>query len=164
MALLRKAKLDSLSPEDIDALAFDKLLASVSASEQSTAKINKKLKASGIPDASVEKAISKAVRIGVIDDARYSECLIRSAMATGKGISFVRDEIEQLGIDIESLDAYQEYQELGDEWQIEQALDFLKHHPPRCKDVYSGCLRKLISRGFSHDIALSAAKSYIQNA
>lgn len=163
MALTKKKDYTSYSVEECDRIAFDKLVRSVSASEQSTAKIRKKLHESGLPDDSVEKAIERAVRIGAIDDRRYAECLVRSTLSTGKGIRFALHEIEELGIDPLNLDSYNEHLEEGEGAEIQRALDLLRRHPSRSKDVRGAAYRKLMAKGYDSSIASTASRLYAES-
>lgn len=163
MPFNRKARLDGLSPEEVDKAAFDKIAASVSVCEQSTQKMRAKLEASGFPAASIDAAIERACRIGALDDKRYAECLVRSTIASGKGMRFVEKEVDSLGIDVHELAAYQEYADMGDDEKVARALAHLERHPPRSKNVYAACQRKLLSRGFSCDVASQAARLFMQD-
>lgn len=163
MTLTRKKDYSSYEKEECDRIAFDKVVRSVSASEQSTAKMRKKLTESGLPEDSIEAAIAKAVRIGAIDDKRYSECLIRSTIAAGKGLKFALREIEGLGIEPYDLDSYNEYLEEGEDADVERALDFLSRHPSRSKDVRGAAYRKLLSKGYDHGVASTASRLYVES-
>lgn len=163
MRLTKKKDYSSCTPEQCNRIAFDKLVRSVSASEQSTAKIRRKLLEAGLPEGSVESAIEKAVRIGAIDDKRYAECLVRSTLSMGKGLKFALKEIESLGIDPYELESYNEHLEEGDEADIERALDFLNRHPSRSKDVRGAAYRKLISKGYDGGVASTASRLYAES-
>lgn len=163
MPLTKKKDYSSFSEEECDKIAFEKLARSVSVSEQSTAKMRKKLLEAGLPSDSVESAIQKAVRIGAIDDKRYAECLIRSTISSGKGLKFALKEVDALAIDPYELDAYNEYLEEGEEAEIERALDFLQRHPSRSKDVRGAAYRKLITKGYDHSIASTASRLHAES-
>lgn len=163
MAFRKKANLEGLTPAEIDDSAFERLLASAAACEQSSLKMRSKLEASGFPDASIESALERARRLGVIDDRRYAECLLRSTITSHRGIRFVQKEIESLGLDMTSLDAYQEYLDAGQDEVVASALDYLERHPPRSKNAYASCQRKLLSRGFDYDVATQATRLFMQN-
>lgn len=163
MAWGKKRDYSSHSQEECDRIAFDKLVRSVSASEQSTSKMRRKLLESGLPEHSVEAAIEKAVRIGAIDDKRYCECLVRSTILSGKGLRFALREIESLGIDPYDVEAYVEHLENGEESDVERALDFLRRHPSRAKDVRGAAYRKLMSKGYDPGIASTASRLYAES-
>lgn len=162
MSLRRKRDYSSFDKEECDRIAFDKVTRSVSICEQSTAKMRKKLQESGLPDDSIEDALQKAVRIGAIDDKRYAECLIRSTLASGKGLKFALKEVESLGIDPYELDSYNEYLDEGDDAVIERAIDFLTRHPSRSKDVRGAAYRKLVTKGYDHSVASTASRLYAE--
>lgn len=163
MVIGKKTDFQGLTEDEVEEKAFNKILASASAAEQSTPKIRIKLEASGYPDASINNALRKACSLGIVDDRRYCECLIRSTLASGKGLAFAIKEIESIGIDPNTLDAYQEYLESGEDPLLENALNYLTKHPPRSKNPYASCYRKLMSRGFNHEIASDAARAYIDS-
>lgn len=149
-----------LTPEQ---LAYQRILRSVSISEQSTNKMRKKLQASGFDDAVIDVAICRAIESNALNDVRYSECLVRSTIALGKGVSFAEHEIDELGININDLESYQEYLKEGNSPQIEAAISVLTQHPPRAKNKKEAAYRKLISKGFSNEIALDAISEWSSN-
>lgn len=163
MAFRQKKDFSGYTQEECDRLAFDRVVRSVSACEQSTLKMRKKLEEAGYPQSSIEHAIDKAVRIGAIDDKRYSECLIRSAMSSGKGLRFALNEIESLGVNAYDLESYNEYLDAGEEAEIERALDFLSRHPTRAKDRRGAAYRKLMSKGYSSAVASTASRLFAEN-
>lgn len=162
MGFSRKRDFTGMSREDVLQSASSRIYRSIVASEQSTKRIRSKLEASGYPDDVIEQAISRACDLGVLDDRRYCECLVRSTAYAGKGLAKVAREVESLGIPIESLESYQEYMERGEEAQIEDALDFLERHPTRAKDAYASCFRKLVNKGFPSDIASAATRRFVE--
>ena len=92
-----------------------------------------------------------------IDDRRYADALVRTRLAAGKGLRDARSEIEALGIDPESLDAWQEHAARGREAEVERALALLRRRPPRAKQVREAAFRKLAARGFDTDEETLAA-------
>lgn len=163
MGFAKTKDYSSYTSEECDRIAFDKLVRSVSASEQSTTKMRRKLNEAGLPESSIESAIEKAICIGAIDDKRYAECLVRSTIAMGKGLRFALKEIESLGIDPYELDSYNEHLEEGADANIERALDFLNRHPSRSKDVRGSAYRKLISKGYDGEVASTASRLYAES-
>lgn len=163
MAFVCKKDFTGASREEMLKSASDRIFRSVSVSEQSSIKMRAKLEAVGYPVDIIDEAIDKAVSIGAIDDTRYCECLIRSTVSAGKGLGFAQREIESLGIDIESLEAYQDYLERGEEAQIDDALDFLSRHTSKAKNLHDSCYRKLRMRGFSHSVASKATRNFIDS-
>lgn len=160
----KKKNLYGLTDAELYESAWNRVLLSVSASEQSTVKIRTKLIQAGYPEKTVEEVIDHATEIGAVDDIRYANMLIRSCIASGKGIRKVQRDIERLGIEIESLDAYEEYLDIDREEMLETAVDFLRAHPTRAKNAYASCFRKLINRGFSGDVANAAVREYLRES
>ncbi len=152
----RAAELAELSLEEQQERAWAKVLRSASAYEQSSARMHAKLAAAGFAPDIVAFALEKAQRLGVIDDTRYAECLVRSTASAGKGMELIKREIRGLGLCIDDLEAYQEYLEAGEDAQIDAAVDLLTRHPTRAKDKRAAGLRKLISKGYSMPVASRA--------
>ena len=156
-----KSKIESLPLDVQKEKAFNKVLRCLSASEQSSLKLRKKLENQGFCIEAIDDALERSIRLGIVDDVRYAECLIRSTVLSGKGLRNVRSEIERLGIDIDGLDSYQEYLDLGEEAEIERAVSYLESHPTRSKNPYQSCYRKLMGKGFEGDIIHRAVKEYL---
>ena len=151
-----KSKKDD-KPKDAQA-AYQRILRIAGTREQSTERVREKLLRAEFPSAVVDEAIDRAVRVGVLDNRRYCDALVRSTVAAQKGLSKVLREIESLGVDPLELDSYQEYLEHGEEAQLESACAFLAAHPARSKNPRESAFRKLVSRGFSVSVASQAAR------
>lgn len=145
-------------PKDAQA-AYQRILRIVATREQSSAKVREKLLRAEFPPDAADEAIERAQRVGVIDDERYCDALIRSALRSGKGVEGVLREADALGVDPEGLDAYQAYLEEGEEGQVERARSYLQAHPVRSKNQRDGAFRKLVARGYSVSVASAAARS-----
>lgn len=156
-----KPKLAALTEEELRTKAFERILRSLAVSEQSTLKMRIKLESAGFPADSISWAIDHAQEMGILDDRRYADSLIRSTIASGKGLRHVECELAKLGLALEELPAYRDYLELGEESQIDSAVAYLLRHPSRAKDVRGSAMRKLINRGFSTDIATQATRKYL---
>lgn len=150
----------SLSFDEQVDLAFNKIVRCAKVKEQSSKRMAAKLEQMDFKPVVIKAALDRAIRCSYINDHRYAECLIRSALSQGKGISFALKEIESLGISPDDLDAYQDYLEAGEDHAFEQALEFLNRHPSHARDLYSACCRKLVSKGYSQEIAMRAARAY----
>lgn len=162
MAFSKKRDFTGISDEECALMAFNRIIRSVSACEQSSTKMRRKLQESGYPEAAIDEAIAKALRIGAIDDKRYSECLIRTSIASGKGLRFALDEIRSLGIDPDTLESYSEHMGQGEEAEIERALEYLARHPSKAKDKRGAAYRKLVSKGYGYDVASTASRLYAE--
>lgn len=143
-------------------LAFAKIIRCANAKEQSTVKMKEKLIYAGFAEQAAEAALERAMRLHIIDDIRYAECLIRSALSQGKGLQFVVKEIESLEIDIYELEAYQDYLRDHAEAMTERALQYLRQHRCHSKNPKASCYRKLMSRGYGSRVAAEAAELYCE--
>lgn len=159
--MIDKERMAALPLEAQKEKAFGKVLRCASASEQSSHRVRRKLEMQGFCVEAVEFALDKARSLGVIDDERYAECLVRSTLLAGKGLRRARQEIEELGIDIEGLPSYAEHIAQGEEGEVERACRFLDAHPTKARNAYQSCFRKLIGRGFEGDVAHRAVKRHL---
>lgn len=157
---VRKDQAAADDPAEQAEKAYQKILRCCTAREQSSLRMKRKLAQAGFSPAAVESALARAQRVGVIDDTRYAESLVRSYLAAGKGLREARRELERLGIDIKETEAYQEHASLGEEAEVTRAQAVLNLHPPRAKNAYAAAYRKLIQKGFSNAIASQAARAW----
>lgn len=143
-------------PKD-ESSAYQRILRIVGTREQSSAKVRDKLLRAGFEPDVAQRALEKAIRVGVVDDRRYCEALISSALRSCKGLTDVLREVESLGVSPEELDSYQVFVEEGLDGQIARARQFLEAHPVRSKNQRDGAYRKLISRGYPSSVASAVA-------
>lgn len=136
--------------------AYQKILRLVSHREHSTQSLAKRLRRAGFSQSAIDKAMQRAVSASIVDDVRYGDSLLRARLASGKGLNPVWRELEELSVDVERLDAYQEYLDRDDD-ESERAEAYLQRHPTRAKDLRAGAYRKLVSQGFSSAAAREAA-------
>jgi regulatory protein len=158
---MKKVKLENLNFEEKLELAMDKLIRSCSVCEQSSLKIRRKLEMAGFDQETINAAVEKAQRYSYIDDTRYCECLIRSALSQGKGLRNVLPEIRSLDINPEELEAYNEFNSIPKEDFIERAVDLLKRKPPHSKNIRASAYRRLISKGYDMSVASKAVDLYM---
>ena len=140
--------------------AWAKILRLLTAREHSTESLRQRLLRDGYDEAVVETVIDKGIRTHIIDNNRYGEALVRTRIASGKGLEPVKDELAELGIDIDSLESYQDYVNSSDEGEIERAYELLCRRPPRSKNLREGAFRKLVTNGFSTSVASTVAKRW----
>ncbi len=156
-----KCNVRELTIDEQERHAFDKILRIVNKREISSSKMRCKLEMAGYDQEAIESSLTKAIEYGYIDDRRYSECLIRTALSMGKGLSQIEYEINGLGVDIFELEPYQQYLMEGEQAQLDRALAILRRHSTSSKNLYASCFRKLISKGYSASIAKSATMTYL---
>lgn len=146
--------------EECNEAALARIYRSLAASEQSSQKLRRKMESEGYPPDSIEYALNRATAIGALDDERYCNMLVRSTLNQGKGMQRCLKEIEALGVDPMQLESYIEYLDNDDCSEIVRAMDFLERHPIKAKDVRGSAFRKLVSKGFSFEIASKASEEY----
>ncbi len=143
--------------------AYQKILRLCTVRERSTLQIRERLQRDGYSEDMIEEALGRALSYRFIDDNRYADALIRSALASNRGLEKVLRELEELGLDPEELESYQEYISQGEEAEIDRAMSFLEHHPPTSKNQRNGAFQKLVKRGFSTGIASEVAHRWSMN-
>lgn len=142
--------------------AYRKILRWVSVRERSSAYLRERLLKDDFALADVEEALSRAVRVCVVDDRRYADALIRMRLTAGKGLRDAEREIAELGIDPASLDAWIEHHERGRDFEVQRALAVLNRRPPRAKQAREAAFRRLVNQGFATDVASSAARQWYE--
>ena len=126
--------------------------------EQSSARMRSKLKNADFSSEAIDRAIAKSVKLGIVDDERYADALIRQTISSGKGLRFALREIEELDVDLDKLDSYRQYKEEKDGAELDRALAVLSKHPPRARNVRDAAYRKLVSKGYSPETSASCAR------
>lgn len=142
--------------------AMDKVLRTVNLSETSTMKMRAKLEARGFHAEVIEDTIVRAQECSLIDDMRYADCLVRSALSLNKGLAKVEQELRALDIDINDVASYIEFSESSEKSERDMALEVLRSKPPKAKDKRSAAYRKLVSKGYSSDIASEVARIWYE--
>lgn len=153
------------APESLEAQAeraYQKVLRCAAAREQSTARMRDKLLRAEFAPEAADQAIERACRAGVLDDARYAEALVRATLAAGKGLRIVETEVDKLGVDIRSLDAYRDHLAEGREGEVDRALAAIRARPPRSKNKREAAFRRCVAKGFSTDVAAAAARIWCE--
>lgn len=140
--------------------AYQKILRCVSVREQSSLRMRAKLAQAGFEPSVADAAIEQACRVRAIDDARYADALVRSTLSSGRGLALALREVEELGIDPYALDAYCDYLEAATDSETTRALAVLAARPPRAKNKQAAAYRKLVSKGFSSEVAADAARQW----
>jgi len=96
------------------------------------------------------KVVERFADVGLVDDERYTEIYIRSAQAANKGWHRIVRELGQRGIDTEYLEPP------FDEDELERAGLVIARLPLETLKERDKALRRLVTKGFSYDIARQA--------
>lgn len=141
--------------------AFEKACVLASRQEHSADSLLRKLLAKGYSSEEAEVAVKRAQDYGFVNDERYAELLIRSRINQGKGSDAIRREIDKLNL--------QHAEELLEELlpdsneEFQRALEFLRKHPPHSKNPLQSAYRKLLTKGYSSEVASRAARSFLDS-
>lgn len=105
-----------------------------------------------------QEAIDKAKKYDIVNDERYAELYAFCKTQSCRGTDGIERHLSRMKIDFEAIPSVVEILNKAKEEEFSNAVDYLKRHPSNAKDVYASGVRKLISRGFSTSLAISAAK------
>ena len=144
--------------------AFKKILRLASIREQASKKLYERLIKDGFSEQAASSALARAIEVHIVDDARYAEAYLRTQLAQGKGRRGIERALEQLDIDSPSEETWQlAYEQFGND-ELKRAIALLNRKPPRSKNLREGAYRKLIQKGYSGDVAASAARRWSESA
>jgi len=122
----------------------------IKAREKTSYELLKRLQEKGHSLAVSEKVVERFVEVGLVDDRRYTEIYIRSAQGSNKGWKRILRELQQRGIDTEHLETP------FDEDELERAICTIARLSLATHKDREKALRRLITRGYSYDIAKQA--------
>ena len=142
--------------------ALKKIVALVNASDKSERAIRERLARSGFEEIDIEKAVDDAKRYGFIDDARFSEVLIRSRISQCKGSAGIVRELAENGIDASDVIGWPFEFPVSYEEEVDRALNLLERKPPRSKNKREGAYRRLMQKGYPSAVASSAARIWTE--
>ena len=110
-----------------------------------------------------EAALEKAKKYDIVNNERYAQLYSFSKIQSSRGVNGVKRHLSSMKIDYEDMPSVVEILNEAQTKEYHTALDYLKRHPSRSKDAFSGGVRKLVSRGFSNSIAIKVAKEWMQD-
>ena len=141
--------------------AFAKIQRLSCVRERCQSELGLRLEREGFSSEDVNRAIERAVACGLVDDMRYADVLIRSRLAQGKGRQGIEAELSRVGIDVFLVPGWpEEFFSQEDNSEFDRALNLLRRNPPRAKNIRAAAFRKLISKGYSQEIAFEAARCF----
>ena len=143
--------------------AFAKIQRLLCIREHASALLHKRLIASGYDDRIASEAVQRAINCGLVSDERYADVLVRSRLSQGKGLRGIAFELEQAGIDPQTVPAYQEtlFRDSGPD-ELARALSLLAAKPPKAKRIREAAYRKLVQKGYESSVAASAARIFAE--
>ena len=143
--------------------AFAKIQRLLCIREHASALLHERLIASGYDDRIASEAVQRAINCGLVSDERYADVLVRSRLSQGKGLRGIAFELEQAGIDPQTVPAYQEavFRDSGPD-ELARALSLLAAKPPKAKRIREAAYRKLVQKGYESGVAASAARIFAE--
>lgn len=151
-----------LEDDDTPEKAFKRIVAVLNVADKSELAIRQKLESCGFSERSIEESVSRAKEYGFIDDRRYGELLVRSRVAQGKGSLGIEHELRSNGIEPESVPGFPYEFNIDFESELERAIQILERKPPHSKNKRDAAYRKLVQKGYSSQVASTAARSWYE--
>lgn len=140
--------------------AMDKIAALVSVRERNIKEVKERLKSCDFSPEEISDAIESAVRTGIIDEERYASAFIRGKISSGWGKNKICQRLTADGISSEIIQNCSNLFLSQDE-EYNNALKALQKHPCTSKNPYASYMRRLISKGYSYDIANRAVNEFL---
>ena len=123
--------------------------------ERSRAELRDRLTEDGYPEPVARAVVDRMEELGLLDDERFAEAYVRTKMAAGWGRDRIVRGLTSAGLDPERIAVLVE-QEMPETAELDRALTMLPDEIPRERRDRERYMRRLISRGFSYDIARRA--------
>lgn len=141
-------------------VCFTALTEMQSRREHSCSEARTKLLQQGFREPSVDRAIERARELKFINDTRFMTSFIDERLRRGWGRRRIEVELKHRGVDPAELPGYPEdYFSVEDD--RERALALLKRKSVPETRAFEKFVRHLMGKGFSYDIAASAARARI---
>lgn len=126
--------------------------------DRSSAELKDRLTRIGFTDEVVQHEVAAAVDAGLVDDQRFARLFIQGKTNRGWGQARIVSELRRFGIDLRLYEGYPECF-FTPEDQFSRALECISKFHTSSKDPWSAHYRRLISRGYSREIAIKVLKT-----
>ena len=165
---LKSGRQDFYSPEDFDSYmatvmdeaAFSRIASKLTARERSSQEVLRMLMEEGFSADQARRAVERAQRCAIVDDARYARSFINAKLRAGWGKSRIERELSQVGLSIQDA-GHESFEELAGDGEYERALEQARKKRVSDKNPVEKIARFLVGRGFSSSVALKAAKEVV---
>lgn len=142
--------------------AMEKINSLVSIRERTVKETRERLEKYGFNEEEVQDAVETALRVGLINEERFTRAYIRGKSNAGWGRKKIVYRLHMSGINDELINICEdEFPSSNQEY--ESALHEIKKRPSRSSNPYAAYMRRLVGRGFSHEIASRAVKDYLSS-
>ena len=147
---------------DNDEAAYQKILRLLNYRDRTSHELAERLQKDGFSSRATCGALDRAMRLGLVDDARYCRNYIDQSVRAGKGRRVVENDLKRKGVSQADILFYLSVSVFEKENEEERAYQFLLKHPPRGKNIRESAFRKLVSKGYSINAASKSAVRYLQ--
>ena len=147
---------------DNDEAAYQKILRLLNYRDRTSHELAERLQKNGFSSRATCGALDRAMRLGLVDDARYCRNYIDQSFRAGKGRRVVENDLKRKGVPQADVLLHLSTSVFEDENEEERAYQFLLKHPPRGKSIRESAFRKLVSKGYSVSAASKSAARYMQ--
>lgn len=143
-----------------EACAKDRLADMIDRRDYSAHEAQQKLSFDGYTPSLVQRVVSRAQEVGMINDQRFADVFIRSKLSVGWGARRIEYELRRRGIEAQTLSGWPyEYFDPSDEY--ERAYEVVQRKRIPATNPYPKLMRFLVGRGFSSAAASDAVKRYL---
>lgn len=140
--------------------AMDKVRALVNVRERSLLEIRKRLERANFTLEEIKDAIETSLRCNLVSNRRFASAYIRGKTHLGWGKSKIIQNLQKEGISEEDILACSDdFPSQEDEYQ--RAFQILAKRPSNAKNKYQSYLRRLISKGYTFDMANKVVHDFI---
>ncbi len=143
-------------------LAKERALLLLGYRDRSRAELVRKLRDSGYSASIAEQVAQRFVEIELVDDERFTAAWVRTRTCAGYGARRISQELAEKGIAPETISAALEPISAGDE-QLELARMSLRGRTAGDRKERDKLVRRLVSRGFTFQIALQATEENVRD-
>ncbi|MCD8199881.1 MAG: recombination regulator RecX [Coriobacteriaceae bacterium] len=142
------------------AAAMDKIVELASVRERCLSELSDRLAKAGFTPEETSDALETAVRCGLVDEERFARAFIRGKLHSGWAQNRIERSLRQKSIPDDVLERCQdEYPSASED--LSRALAELSRKQSHASDKYASYMRRLVSKGYSYDVARQAVKTFL---
>lgn len=153
----------SFAEKSQDELAFQKIIRLVSVREHACETLRQRLSREGFDKRAIERALDRALSLGLVDDKRYAEAFLHKRLKQGHGVQGIVAELANCNIDVNAFPEWFEDFSYDSDTEIERALQVLTQKPPHARNKREAAYRRLVQKGFDSLTAASAARQWSES-
>lgn len=152
------SSLDATVDADEGRICNERALVLLAYRPRSIVEMRERLSDDGYPVDLVNRAVTRLVEIGYLDDSEFAAQFIRSKKASGWGFRKIRDGLARKGITDEIIEELRD-DSFAAEDEVERAQRLIERLDLSERKGRDRAIRRLLSKGFSPDIAITAVRS-----